>query len=207
MSIARIDLLDDLTGSCFRAPTACGISWTGATSAGRDLRVLGKIKIAAIGPGTADKLSRYHLKADVRARRVPCRIAGSRVGRRRAANDSCSIRASRGREILAEELTKAGGNVEQVVVYESVDVEQPIAEIAARMAAGQIHWTTVTSSAIARSLVRMFGESLHKTKLVSISPITSATLHELDMSPPPKRRNTRWLALSKRFAPALADEQ
>jgi uroporphyrinogen III methyltransferase/synthase len=93
------------------------------------------------------------------------------------------VRASRGRELLAEELTKAGGIVEQVVAYNSVDVPTPDADVAAKMAANEIHWTTVTSSAIARSLVRLFGESLRQTKLASISPITSATLRELGLEP------------------------
>jgi uroporphyrinogen III methyltransferase/synthase len=84
---------------------------------------------------------------------------------------------------LAEQLTAAGAVVEQVVVYESADVEQADSEIAARMSAGQIHWTTVTSSAIARSLARLLGDSLQKTKLVSISPVTSATLRELGLEP------------------------
>ena len=73
--------------------------------------------------------------------------------------------------------------MEQVVVYESVDVQSPQPEIAEQLAAGKIDWTTVTSSAIARSLARMFGDSLHKTKLASISPITSATLRELGYEP------------------------
>jgi uroporphyrinogen III methyltransferase/synthase len=51
------------------------------------------------------------------------------------------------------------------------------------MAAGQIDWTTVTSSAIARSLAKLFGDTLKKTKIVSISPITSATLRELGFEP------------------------
>ena len=62
-------------------------------------------------------------------------------------------------------------------------MEQPVPEIAEQMAAGRIDWTTVTSSAIARSLARMFGDSLQKTKLASISPITSATLRELGYEP------------------------
>ena len=69
-------------------------------------------------------------------------------------------RASRGREVLAEMLTAAGATVEQVVVYESRDVAAPDDEVAKRLAAGEIDLTTVTSSAIARSLVSMFGESL-----------------------------------------------
>jgi uroporphyrinogen III methyltransferase/synthase len=41
----------------------------------------------------------------------------------------------------------------------------------------------VTSSAIARSLVRLFGQSLAKARLASISPVTSQTLRELGFEP------------------------
>jgi uroporphyrinogen III methyltransferase / synthase len=149
----------------------------------RDIRSLGTIKIAAIGPGTAEELWRYHLRANLvpneyRAESLAQALAGGAGGKR-----FLLVRASRGREVLADELTKAGAAVEQVVVYESADVEQPDAQIAAIMAAGQIEWTTVTSSAIARSLARLFGDSLRKTKLVSISPLTSATLRQLGYEP------------------------
>src|SRR5205823_3928554 len=150
---------------------------------GRDLRALGQIKIATIGSATAEELTKYHLRADLipdefRAESLAKSLAGSAAGKR-----FLLIRASRGRELLAEEITKAGGLAEQVVVYESIDVEQPDATIAAQMSAGQIDWTTVTSSAIARSLARLFGQSLHKTKLISISPVTTATLGELRFEP------------------------
>jgi len=150
---------------------------------GRDARWLARLKIAAIGPGTAEELSQFQLRADVvpddyRAESLAKALAGGAAGKR-----ILLVRASRGREVLAEELTKAGGIVEQVVAYESVDVETVDPQIATKMAAGQIEWTTVTSSAIARSLVRLFGESLQRTKLVSISPITSATLRELGYEP------------------------
>jgi uroporphyrinogen III methyltransferase / synthase len=150
---------------------------------GLDLRALGGIQIAAIGPGTAEELARYCLKADLipdeyRAESLAQALKGGAAGKR-----FLLVRASRGREVLAEELTKAGGIVEQTIVYESIDVDKPEPAIADEMAAGQIDWTTVTSSAIARSLVRLFGDSLKKTKLVSISPITSATLRELGHEP------------------------
>ncbi len=148
-----------------------------------DSRALGGVKIAAIGPGTAEEIAKYHLRADLvpneyRAESLAQALKGSAAGKR-----FLLVRASRGREVLAEELIKAGGIVEQVVVYESVDVEVADPAIAARLAAGQIDWTTVTSSAIARSLARLFGNALRKTKLASISPITSATLRELGHEP------------------------
>ena len=150
---------------------------------GRDLRALGSLKLAAIGPGTAEELLRYHLKADLipdefRAESLASSLAGKARGQR-----FLLARASRGREILAEELTAAGGVVEQVVVYQSNDVAAADPQIMELMEAGKIDWVTVTSSAIAKSLVKLFGESLKNTKLVSISPITSVTLREMGFEP------------------------
>ena len=80
-------------------------------------------------------------------------------------------------------LTAAGATVEQVVVYESRDVETADEDIAHALAAGNIDVTTVTSSAIAHSLVRLFGDDLRKTRLAAISPVTAATLTELGFAP------------------------
>lgn len=88
------------------------------------------------------------------------------------------VRASRGRETLAETLTRSGAEVVQAVAYESRDVRAPRAEAAAALAAGKIDWVTVTSSAIARSLAAMFGDALHRTKLAAISPLTAGVLQE-----------------------------
>jgi uroporphyrinogen III methyltransferase/synthase len=155
---------------------------------GADLRRLGDIHLAAIGPGTAEGLARYHLKADLipeefRAESLAAALAADARGQR-----FLLARASRGRDVLAEELIAAGGIVEQVVVYSSRDVEQADAEIAATLAAGRIDWITVTSSAIARSLARLFGDDLRKSTLASISPVTSATLRELGYEPAAEAR-------------------
>jgi len=88
-------------------------------------------------------------------------------------------RASRGREVLAQRLQAAGAAVEQVVVYQSRDVAPADPVVRAALTAGRIDWVTVTSSAIARSLVAMYGDELRHSRLVSISPVTSQTLQEL----------------------------
>jgi uroporphyrinogen III methyltransferase/synthase len=85
--------------------------------------------------------------------------------------------------VLAERLTAAGGIVEQVVVYSNTDVTTPEPEAAAALRAGRIDWITVTSSTIARSLVALFGADLRRSKLASISPITSGVLRELGFEP------------------------
>jgi len=146
---------------------------------GGDARRLGRIRLAAIGPGTAEELLKDRLRADLvppeyRAEALAEALAAEASGRR-----FLLVRASRGREVLAEHLAAAGAQVEQVVFYRSTDVERPDPEIAAALAAGRIDWITVTSSAIARALVRLFGDTLRRTQLASISPVTSETLTRL----------------------------
>ncbi|HEV7224625.1 MAG TPA: uroporphyrinogen-III C-methyltransferase [Pirellulales bacterium] len=148
-----------------------------------DLRRLGRIRLAVIGPGTAEALQAYRLKPDAapsefRAEALAEALAPLAAGRR-----FLLVRASRGREVLAERLIAAGGQVDQIVAYRSTDVDQANPEIEAALAAGRVDWITVTSSAIARSLVSLFGDKLRRAKLASISPVTSATLVELGHPP------------------------
>ena len=139
--------------------------------------------MAAIGPGTAEALAAFHLRADLipdefRAESMAGSLAVEAPGKR-----FLLARASRGREVLCDQLRSAGARVDQIVVYSSTDVGFADEEVLRRLAEGRIQWVTVTSSAIARSLVALFGENLRKTQLASISPITSATLRELGYEP------------------------
>jgi uroporphyrinogen III methyltransferase/synthase len=152
-------------------------------STGRDLRSLGGVNLAAIGPATAEALAEYHLRTDLQPLRYQAEDLAAALTQQAAGKRFLLARASRGREVLADDLQTAGGMVEQVVVYESVDVETPEPDVAQKLREGRIDWTTVTSSAIARALWAMFGNDLKRTRLVSISPVTSATLRELGLEP------------------------
>lgn len=150
---------------------------------GRDARAFGPARIGAIGPATAEALGAWHLRADLvpaeyRAESLADAIIDDANGRLQG-QKCLLLRASRGREVLAEMLSAAGAEVEQITVYESRDLAQADPEIAAALAAGRVDWITVTSSAIARSMANLFGQQLKGIKLVSLSPITSATLTEL----------------------------
>ncbi len=161
----------------------------------RDLRALAKIKLAAIGPGSAEELDRYRLRADLVPDEYRAESLAESLGSEAAAGRRFLLaRASRGREILAETLTAHGGQVEQVVVYHSRDVATPNPEIARLLADGKIDWVTVTSSAIAGSLAVLFGEDLRKRNLPASAPsrlrpsLSSATTW------PPKPKATPWAA-------------
>jgi uroporphyrinogen III methyltransferase/synthase len=144
-----------------------------------DLRQLGGVRLAAIGPGSAAELARYGLKADLQPHEYRAEALAAALVPHAAGKRFLLARASRGREVLADELRAAGALVDQIVVYLSSDVVRPESDVAQALAAGTIDFTTVTSSAIARSLVRLFGDTLRRTRLVSISPLTSGTLREL----------------------------
>jgi uroporphyrinogen III methyltransferase/synthase len=150
---------------------------------GYDLRHLGSARLAVIGPATGDALSEYHLRADLQATEYRAETLATALATLVHGQRVFLARASRGREVLAEMLTAAGAEVEQAIVYESCDVTTPGDEVSEALAAGGIHWTTATSSAIAHSLVRLFGATLRKTRLVAISPLTADVLTELGHPP------------------------
>lgn len=145
---------------------------------GRDLRDLGAVKLAAIGPKTAETLREYRLNADV----VPDStfsseglvevlsplVAGTRV---------LLARANRGREELRVGLSKVAA-VEQVTVYDQVDSIDPESETFGALRRGEIEFVTLSSSNIARAVLGAFDEVLRgrvnrgEVKLVAISPVT-----------------------------------
>jgi uroporphyrinogen III methyltransferase/synthase len=148
-----------------------------------DMRAISAIKLAAIGPGTADELARYHLRADLMPPDFRAESFAKTLSEHARGKRLLLVRASRGREVLATQLLASGAHVEQVVAYSSHDVERANPDVADLLSTGKIDWITVTSSAIARSLFRLFGEELSRAKLASISPVTSQTLRDVGLEP------------------------
>ncbi len=154
---------------------------------GRDLRDLGGVKLAAIGPKTAEAIRQYHLSPDVApakafiseglAEALAPAVAGARV---------LLARANRGRDFLRQELAKVAP-VEQVTVYEQVDAVDPEGEALAALRRGEIGYVTLTSSNVARALLGAFDETIQgrvlrgEIKLVAISPETGQTVRELGL--------------------------
>ncbi|MFC1661622.1 uroporphyrinogen-III C-methyltransferase [Gemmatimonadota bacterium] len=150
---------------------------------GGDARVLSPVKIAALGSGTAERLADYHLKADLAPEKVNVPSMAETLMAGAPGGALLLARASGDQPVLAEELEERGAAVDQIAVYRTVEIEEPNQDVADALAAGEVSWITVTSSPTARSLVRVYGESLRKSRIVSISPLTSASLQELGHEP------------------------
>ena len=139
--------------------------------------LLSRIRLAAVGPGTARRLEAAGLHPDL----VPG--LHSAEGLLRELSDEArrgarflSIRGDGGRKILREGLTALGGTVQEVSLYRTREIKTPDEDIVRLMKEGAVDYTFVTSPATAMGAVRLFGENLRNTKLVSISPLTSAAL-------------------------------
>jgi len=85
--------------------------------------------------------------------------------------------------VLGTALESAGAEVDEIIVYGSVDINEPNPEVGMALSCGEIHWITVTSGTTARSLVRLYGDALRSARFASISPLTSAALREMGHEP------------------------
>lgn len=152
---------------------------------GKDLRVLGNLRLAAIGPKTADALQTYHLEPDVVPERFQSEdLALALKGVLQPGQRVLLARADRGRELLREELGAVAA-VEQIAVYSQVDAVPRDHPILDNLRRGGIDYLTVTSSNIARALFHALDEpalarlTSGQVRVVSISPVTSEAVRQM----------------------------
>ena len=144
-----------------------------------DVRGLSHLQIAAVGPATVDMLSRYHLRADVVPDETFNAAALLQLLQPTApGNRYLVVRGDRGRDTLTQGLRAAGAIVEEMVAYVTRDVSQLEDHVAAQFAGASEIWVTATSPSVARSIHRLVGDRA-TIRWASISPLTSATIHDL----------------------------
>ena len=150
---------------------------------GGDARQLAGLKIATIGTSTAAALSKYHLRADL----IPDEFRAEALAKAMAPHVKDQkvlwARASRGREVLPQELTAAGATVKELVVYQNLDAESFSGDALQALDDRQLNWIGLSSPSIARRMAALLPDSakeqLGKTlRIASISPVTSAAAKE-----------------------------
>jgi uroporphyrinogen III methyltransferase/synthase len=149
---------------------------------GFDSRRLAGVDIAVVGRKTAAALHRYGIHADLQPENYRA-TALVELLRPTVNNQRVTIiRASRGSRELPEQIAAAGATVREVVAYENVDVESADPQLLSWMEEGKIDWVTVTSSATAENLHRLYGSRLKQCRVAAISPITATKLIELGIT-------------------------
>jgi uroporphyrinogen III methyltransferase/synthase len=172
----------------------------------RDLRAMGHLKLAAIGPATAQALAQYHLRADLVPESYRSESLAEELGRVARNQKILLARADRGRAILREELEKLA-DVDQVAVYHHHDAESLPEAVIERIQNRTVDWVTLTSSAIAARLYDLLPASAREhvgrnVRLASLSPVTSETVRRLGWSVAVEAAEYTWEGLIR----ALVDQ-
>ncbi len=153
---------------------------------GNDLRALGHLKIAAIGPSTARRLEEFSLRADLVPETFRAEALASELRLAAAGVRVLWARADRARDVLARELREAGCQLVELVVYRNVDLTAWPTDSVVRLEAGELDWIGLSSPAIARNFAAMLpdGARQHlgtRTRLVAISPVTAQAAQEVGL--------------------------
>jgi uroporphyrinogen III methyltransferase / synthase len=156
---------------------------------GQDVRVLGRARLAVIGPATAEALRGYGLAADVVPKTFQAEgllevLEPKLLGGRRV----LIARAEQARDVLPEGLAELGLKVDVVPVYRAVPPASVPPEAAGVLAAGQVDILTFTSSSTVHNFAGLVGQEAFQQlaargTVASIGPITSATLAEYGITP------------------------
>ncbi len=193
--VATVDaaLKNITTMDCVVFTSANGVeaAWNRLRMLGLDSRAL-PAKVAAVGTATAAALERIGIMADV----LPEEFIGEKlsIGLQQhfgagglAGCKVLLLRADIARPVLKEQLEHAGAKVVDVPIYQTRAPAALPAEVLTALAAGEIQWITFTSASTARNLHALLPDHIRPMVRVagrlSIGPITSAALRELDWPP------------------------
>jgi len=176
-----------------------------------DIRALGKAKLAAIGPATAEALAEYHLKADLIPPSYRSESLAEALAKVAAGSRILLARADRGRTILQDELSRVA-KVDQVTVYRNVDAEEISESVVKRLEEGSVDWITLTSPAIARRLHALLSEEARSrvgrdAKLASISPITTEAATALGWEVVVEASEHSWDGLTRALLARISSER
>lgn len=167
---------------------------------GHDARRLSSLQIAAIGEATSDALAMRKLRADLvptsyRAEALATAMAPRVSGRR-----VLWVRASRGREVLPQELTSAGATVEELIAYQNCDAPTLPPQALQLLERGRLNWIALSSPASARQLPKLLTAAARDqlgvaTRIASISPVTAEAAREAGLPVAAVARTFTWPGL------------
>jgi len=203
IKIVRMDDYGDLDVALSRLPRYAWVVFTSANAVpivaerlealGLDARAFGPVRIAAIGPATAEALYNYlRLRADF----VPTEAVAEAVLAEWPEEDLRDRRillprAAEAREALPEQLRARGAAVEVLPVYETQHDVSAAGSVRDALENGEIDVITFTASSTVRNFAQtLAGEDRERLRQIAgraivaaIGPITAETAREHGLEP------------------------
>ena len=157
----------------------------------KDIRELRGVRLCAIGPATAARLAEYGLKVDL----IPPEYRGEAVAEALRSADTLSgrrillPRADIARELLPDELRRAGAEVVDVTAYRTVlagGEKDKGPDVYKMLLDQEIDMVTFTSASTVRNFVKVLGpdpaaDLLNTTVVAAIGPITAEAANRLNI--------------------------
>jgi uroporphyrinogen III methyltransferase/synthase len=155
-----------------------------------DIRGLGCVRLAAVGPATAAKLKELHLSVDA----MPDKYVAKDIAKSIAAKDDLEnlrillLRAEVANPELPKLLEEQGAIVDDVAVYQTVPETEDVTGSAARLMEDGADWLTFASSSAVENFHARFNlpallKKFPNLKTASIGPETTKALVALGLQP------------------------
>jgi uroporphyrinogen-III synthase len=149
-----------------------------------------QLRIAAIGPATKKAIEQRGAKVDVVPKEYVAESVVRSLKKKVKGMRVLLVRAKVARDVIPNELRKAGAHVDVVEAYETVVPQSSRARLRAALKnpKRRPHVVTFTSSSTVKNFAELLGPaqrtrpaSLDGIRMASIGPVTAATLRELGL--------------------------
>jgi len=167
----------------FTSPNGVDAFFTAFYEIFRDARDIGGVRIAAIGPATAERVRHYRLQVDVQPEKYVAEEILTALQKEVSVENLKFLlaRAEGAREVLAEELARLGAIVDEAVAYRTVPETEDVSGGIKRFREQGADWITFTSSSTAENFAALKLPLPEKLQTVSIGPVTSKTMRRLGL--------------------------
>ena len=167
----------------FTSPNAVELFFESFFKINPDIRALGSIRLAVVGPATRRKLEDLHLRAEIQ----PDIFTAEELARCFSAEKTkglrfCLPQGKRAHEQLAQYLKEHGGIVDEWVLYDTVPERTALGNALSRYKKEGAHWITFTSSSTAENWHALqLKPAVDGTdpRVISMGPVTTETLLSL----------------------------
>ncbi len=153
-----------------------------------DITLLQSLRMAAIGPSTADRMRQLALEPQVVPEEFVAESLAKALGDENLTGQRVLLlRSDIARSALPDALRSMGAEVDDIAIYETVRPDTLPEDAVQALCEGRVHWITFTSASTFHNFQTLLGAEadrvLRATRLASIGPVTSQAMREAGYAP------------------------
>jgi uroporphyrinogen III methyltransferase/synthase len=145
-----------------------------------DAREIGGVRIAAIGPTTAQRVKDFHLNVDLQPEEFVAEAVVKEFKKQESIENLriLLVRAEKARDVLPKELSGAGAIVDEAFAYRTVPETRDTSGARRQLAQDGADLITFTSSSTVENFLALELPWPNGMRIASIGPVTSKTARD-----------------------------